>query len=225
MTLQRFLVLAALLALVEGDFVMAQPPAASASDSMVEITAGGASALGPGSVGIDWVAKDGKSAKISLGGTAAGTRWATRIEVHPDTVVAIAGALFRVNAILPPSGGHRGHVRFAPAAGDGALPADAVVLTTVDSLRLGGPELDAATALRVTSYQPDDRNPASADVEWWPALHAREDAEAGTVKSAKLTPGSRIVVGTTPVSVLRIEGTTKDRAARIILQVLPATRS
>ncbi len=189
--------------------------AAPAPGSLIEITAGGAGALGGGTVGVDWVAKDGKSARISIGGVAAGKRWSTRLGVHTASLVAVAGGAFTVNAIVPGRDGQRGQVIFtdAVAGQKAALPADALRFTTEDPLLLGGPEVEQASSVRITALRTD-----GADVEWWPALHAREDADPGSIHTAHLTPGGEAVIGGVHVSVLAIEG---GSPGSIVLRLLP----
>jgi hypothetical protein len=188
----------------------------------IEIVAGGAGALGRGTVGIDWIAKDGKSARISIGGRAAGIAWATRLDVHRQSIVRLNSDVFRVQAIVPPAGGHRGQLIFAPepTRDAAALPADAIVLTGSDVLRLGGPEIQEMTALRITAFAPDDRAPASATVEWWPGALERADAAPASVRRAELRAGAQAVVGGTSLQALAVEGETAEHPAGLVLAVI-----
>ena len=154
------------------------------------ITQGGAGALGAGSVGVDFVAKDGGSATLSIGGTAGGTHWSTHVDVAPNGLLALAGGSYRITEIAAPASGHRGSVSFAPDAGSVAPPADSVVLAGGETVMLGGPEIEDMTAVRVTRNATD-----SASIEWWPAMHAREDADPASVKTLDLKPGTTFTIG------------------------------
>ncbi len=214
----RVLLLAATCLIQPGVFEMA----AATPTTSIEIVAGGAGALGRGTVGIDWVAKDGKSARISIGGRAAGIAWATRLDVHRQSIVRLDGDVFRVQAIVPPAGGHRGQVIFAatPTPDAAALPADAIVLTASDVLRLGGPEIEDMTALRIAAFVPDDRAPAAATVEWWPGALERADADPASVKQAELRADAQATVGGTALRALAVEAATAEHPAGLVLEVI-----
>jgi hypothetical protein len=185
---------------------------APAEGSLIAVTAGGAGALGAGSVGIDWVAKDASSARISVGGTAGGTHWSSHMEVRPHGLVRLAGGVFSVERIVAPGTDHRGQVVFAPNGG--ATPAaDTLLLTQADPVMMGGPEIEAMTAVRLKALQPGG---AAAELEWWPAEHAREDADPASVHAATLAEGGEATIGGAKIAVVKVE----ESPPAVVLRVL-----
>ncbi len=195
--------------------------AAPASDRTVTITAGGAGALGAGSVGIEFVAKNGKSAQISVGGKAAGTNWSTHLQVAPDALITLPGLSYRVAYIVAPDGGHRGEISFVPADQAAALPADTAVLAEGGVMMLGGPEIEDMTSLRIKALAPNDEHPNAADIEWWPAVTSREDADPAAVHSAHLTGGAAVRIGTAHVALHAIMPKAGAGGASVVLAFLP----
>jgi hypothetical protein len=152
----------------------------------------------------------GATATLTIVSEMSGIHIETTLTVDERMMLPLADGLHRVEKLAPAGGSSaRGHVAIATAA-NGAATHAMLFVAEGGRLRVGGPDVDDATDLRIVKVSPDSHAPNTVNVEWLPAAYARADTPAAQIHQQSLKVGDRIQVGKLHLTVQSIEGRTQD---------------
>lgn len=167
-------------------------------------------------------AMPGASATVVIAGSMLGTPVETMLAVQERMLLPLADGMHRVEKLAPAAGtGSRGQIALATTANSSIEPGTLYVAEG-GRLRIGGPEVDDATDLRIVQIVPDSHAPKTVSVEWLPAAYARADTPAAQIHQQSLKSGDEIVVGKLRLKVGAIEGQTQDHPCWIRFVATPA---
>lgn len=197
--------------------------ALAAPAASVELTTGRVGAMGHWMVGLGGVFVTPLRARITLWSESAGDHWESSQNVEPGQIVIADGAYFRVRTVAPAEGGQPGRVVFDPLteAPPHAVPPGAVVLALGGQLRLDGPDVETATDVQISAWQPDAEHPAMVVLETWPAVRDRDHTAPELVRQITLSAGAHATVGRSGISATSLVGAAADHPAWVVLRVTP----
>ena len=191
---------------------------AAAEPAAQTIATGRVGALGGWKVGVSDVYIEPLRAELVFWTNASGAPWESTQIVMPGQVVFADGAVYRVQ-MAPGAAG--GSVDLAPAVappGPG-LPADAVILAAGGGVRVDGPDIATATDIRVLRWSPDEQQPQSVEVEFWPAKWGRAATKPEDFRRVELTVGAHARFGHTDAVVVSLAGATADHPGWVVLHL------
>ena len=163
------------------------------------------------------------SATVVIARTIGGVHVETTMSLREGTSLPLADGWHRVLRVVPPGvSDNRGRVAIARDASEAGEGVASAFLAANGSLRIGGPDLDNAFDVDAIAFRPDERAPASAEVEWRPSAYSRKDTAPALIRTQSLAAGETLALPNARLRVVRIEADAPEHPARVLFEVVPA---